>query len=122
MFLAGANEWRVTVPESFSDNVLLGGGAFRVPATGLPGGTNPVTWSFDVTSNVGASVQWKWAAAVYTQFTTDYNALGVAPSDASGTHAGVPSAFREFVVGGARGGGGSNFTGSYSGTSTVVCR
>lgn len=121
-FEAGGNEWRVKAPEGFSGNLFLGGGAFRVPAAGLPGGTNPVSWSFDVVSNVGPSIQWKWAAAVYTQFTTDYNTLGVAPADASGTHAGVPAAFRDFVVGGARGGGGSNFTGSYSGTSTVVCR
>lgn len=123
-FEAASNEWRVKVPEGFSGNVFLGGGAFQVPASGLPGGTNPVAWSFDVTSNRNTSVQWKWAAAVYTDFPSDYNDLDVAPTDASGTHAGVPgsSFYRQFVVGGARGGGGSNFSGSYSGTSTFQCQ
>jgi hypothetical protein len=41
-------------------------------------------------------------------------------SDCSGQyrnsdHAGTPENFKEFVIGGARGGGGSNWTGSWSG-------
>src|SRR5262249_22678755 len=35
-------------------------------------------------------------------------------------HAGTPENFRNFVTGGARGGGGSNFTGSYSATASVT--
>jgi hypothetical protein len=27
------------------------------------------------------SVQWKWAAAVYTSFSSNYNAVGVKPVD-----------------------------------------
>jgi len=70
-------------------------------------------------------VQWKWGAAVYTYFTTDYNALqvkashqnacGVNNSDHAGTPEGTDTStgesFKGFVIGGARGGGGSNFTG-----------
>jgi hypothetical protein len=40
---------------------------------------------------------------------------------ANSDHAGTPERFLEFVIGGAMGGGGSNFTGSYSGTKTVGC-
>jgi hypothetical protein len=38
-------------------------------------------------------------------------------------HAGTPESFKAFVTGGARGGGGSNYTGSWSGTDgvTPVC-
>jgi hypothetical protein len=69
---------------------------------------------------------------VYTSFTTDYNALGVkaghqtACGQHNGDHAGVPEGvnnqnrpWKQFVTGGARGGGGSNWTGSWSGTQSV---
>ena len=84
----------------------------------------------------GVSVAWKWGAAVYTTFTTDYNGLGVKPthtatcvyndSDHAGTPQGVDTAsgepYKSFVTGGARGGGRSNWTGSWSGTQGVsVC-
>src|SRR5204863_307298 len=58
---------------------------------------------------------------------TDYNAIQAKPLDGSAhnpynnsDHAGTPESFKSFVVGGARGGGGSNYTGSLSGTVTVV--
>jgi hypothetical protein len=34
----------------------------------------------------------------------------------------MPENYKKFVVGGARGGGGSNFTGSYSGTASMPCQ
>jgi len=74
----------------------------------------------------GISVQWQWAAAVYRfagLLDQGYEGLGVKPVDdnkaslyKNSDHAGTPENFRRYVVGGARGGGGSNFTGSYSGT------
>jgi hypothetical protein len=71
----------------------------------------------------GVVVQWQWAAAVYSQFSNDPNALGVKPVDGNvanayhnSDHAGTPENFKPYVNGGARGGGGSNWTGSYSGT------
>jgi hypothetical protein len=41
---------------------------------------------------------------------------------ANSDHAGTPEGFKAFVTGGARGGGGSNWTGSYSSTSTATCQ
>jgi hypothetical protein len=35
-------------------------------------------------------------------------------------HAGTPEYFQTYVIGGATGGGGSNFTGSYSATAAVT--
>jgi hypothetical protein len=65
------------------------------------------------TSTSGISMSWKWGAAVYTSFATDYNALSVKPthsnacgisnSDHAGTPEGVSSnnvPWKKFVVGG----------------------
>ena len=71
------------------------------------------------------SISWKWSAAVYTTDMSDYNADQVKPAhtntcDHTGSdHAGTPMAKKGSVIGGARGGGGSNYTGSWSGTQTV---
>jgi hypothetical protein len=58
-------------------------------------------------------VQWQWAAAVYSQFGADYNSLGVKPVDdncgsqyQNSDHAGTPENYKQFALGGARGGGG----------------
>ena len=58
-------------------------------------------------------LQWQWAAAFYTQFSTDLNAIGVKPIDGdknnpytNSDHAGSPENLKAFVSGGARGGGG----------------
>jgi hypothetical protein len=96
---------------------------------GLPGGIDPVTISGTFGSDTpGLSFEWKWAAAVYTSFSDDLNAVGVKPIDGNDAnpydnsdHAGTPENFKDSVTGGARGGGGSNWTGSYSGTSKVQC-
>jgi hypothetical protein len=124
-FSAGA--WHTSVPASFSGNVFLDGLSFQ-PAGGLPGGIKNVTWQGDFTTDTaGVKVNWQWAAGVYSQFSADQSTLGVKALDdnhfgpyLSSDHAGTPENFKTFVVGGATGGGGSNFTGSYSGTASVV--
>jgi hypothetical protein len=128
------NTWTTTVPVKGDDEIFLTGLAWPVPAGGLGGGINPVNWqgSFSTNGASGISLQWKWGAAVYSVFTTDYNALAVKPGhqtacgQSNGDHAGTPEGFNnsnrrwsEFVVGGARGGGGSNWTGSWSSTQSV---
>jgi hypothetical protein len=125
-------QWVTTVPLSgLAGNVFLDGVALRAPTPdGFPGGMHDVTWQgmfFSVTP--GLKIQRQWAAAVYhkADFSDDYNALGVKPVDdnkasayQNSDHAGTPENFRPYVIGGARGGGGSNFTGSYSGTASSV--
>ncbi len=124
--------WVTTVPLSgLAGNVFLDGFALQAPApNGFPGGIQPVTWQgmfFSMTP--GITVQWQWAAAVYgnTVFGVNYNQLGVKPVDdnkasvyQNSDHAGTPESFGSYVVGGATGGGGSNFTGSYSGTAACT--
>lgn len=70
-------------------------------------------------------MQWQWAAAVYTQFSTNLNSLGVKALHSAdldqypnGDQAGTPENDKQFATGGARGGGGANATGSYSSTGT----
>jgi len=135
-FDTSTQTWKTTVPLSGSDEVFLSGVAFPVPA-GFSRVNGPVTWQGTFASDTaGISVAWKWGAAVYKIFSLDYNLLGVKPththtclynnSDHAGTPEGVdPNSglrFKDFVTGGARGGGGSNWTGSWSGTAGVsVC-
>ena len=119
--------WDTTVPLGLGGNTFLSGVGLLLP-NGLPGGTNPVTWKGTFTSDAGGlSVNWQWAAAVYTQFGGDPNALNVKPVDSNqasvyqnSDHAGTPEAYKAYVTGGARGGGGSHWTGSYSATATVL--
>ena len=133
-----SNTWMTTVPVSGDDEIFLTGLAFQVPAGGLPGGANPVNFSGTYgseTSAPGLSIQMKWSVAAYSSFTTDYNALQIkaghqtACGQSNGDHAGTPEGvdntntpWKKFLIGGPRGGGGSNFTGSWSGTLSInIC-
>ena len=127
-FNALDNRWVTTVPTTgLSGNEFLDAVAFPV-TTALPGGIQNVTWGGNLVSNKMVSLNWQWAAAVYStsQFSTNYNTLGVKPVDDNQTsqyknsdHAGTPENFKTNVIGGATGGGGSNYTGSLSTTAGV---
>ncbi len=105
-------------------------------------GANPVTWegifSKDASVAGDVSMSWQWSAAAYSCVTDpgpppvvdagcasaftapDYNAFGVQTITDGTTTVGEPTAYSDFVVGGARGGGSSNTTGSWSGTAAVL--
>ena len=120
--------WMTTVPSNVKANTFLSGLSLQLPG-GLAGSANPVTWSGTITIDTpGVSINWQWAAANYPTFSANYTALGVKPVDddklsiyQNSDHAGTPENFKQFVVGGGTGGGGSNFTGSYTSTASV-CR
>jgi len=139
-FDTATNTWMTVVPLSGSDEIFLTGVAFPAPAGFASVGgrvQGPVAWQGTFASDTaGISVAWKWGAAVYTAFPPDYNLFGVKPAHTNtclyqnSDHAGTPEGvdpmsgrpFKDFVTGGARGGGGSNWTGSWSGTVGVsVC-
>jgi len=116
--------WVTTVPSGIKGNTFLSGLSFHVPAN-LPGSIHPVTWSGTISINrPGVSVNWQWGAAVYTNFTGA--PLGVKPVDdptasqyKNADHAGTPESFKQYVIGGATGVGGINYTGGLSSTASV---
>jgi hypothetical protein len=121
--------WKTEVQSSgLAGNDFLAGLAFAVPASGLPGGIKNVIWQGTFSSSTsGLTVNWQWSAAAYTNFGATYNDLGVKPVDdnkaskyQNSDHAGTPEDFKAYVIGGATGGGGSNFTGSYSATGSCA--
>ena len=127
-FDTNSQSWVTMVPSSgLSGNTFLSALSFQVPSSGLAGGINPVTWNGSFSSDQPVNLNWQWAAADYTQFSTNYNALEVKPVDdnkastyMNSDHAGTPEFFKVDVTGGATGGGGSNYTGGYSGTKSVT--
>jgi hypothetical protein len=121
--------WKTELLSSgLAGNDFLAGLTFAVPASGLPSGIKDVIWQGNFSSDTsGLTVNWQWGASAYTNFSTTYNDLGVKPVDdnkasqyQNSDHAGTPENFRTDVIGGARGGGGSNFTGSYSATGSCA--
>jgi hypothetical protein len=108
----GVSTTMVPSNPTLKGNTFFSGLSFPVPAN-LPGSIRPVTWSGVISVDTpGVKVNWKWAAAVYTNFSTFYNFLGVKPVDANrqnpylnADHAGTPENFKTFVIGGATGGG-----------------
>lgn len=121
--------WKTDLQLSgLAGNDLMTAVEFKVPSTGLPGGIKNVMFTATFSSYTpGLTVNWQWAAAVYTSFDSDYNDLGVKPVDdnkasiyKNSDHAGTPENYKSFVIGGAMGGGGSNFTGSLSGTGSCA--
>src|SRR6185503_7538728 len=70
------------------------------------------------------SFSWQWSAAAYTSWPLDWNAALIQPYHGRGPtgsqHAGTPdnTTVQKSLIQGPRGGGGSNFTGSWSATRT----
>jgi hypothetical protein len=124
----GSNTWSTLVPLAASGNQFWAAVAWPVPCPGgLPGSVQNVAWTADFFADkLGASINWTWSAAAYSSFTTAYASLGVKATDANSyppyansDHAGTPENYKAFVVGGATGGGGSNYTGSLCSTHAV---
>ena len=111
--------WDIHIPlSSANQNVFFGGAIFV--SDGLPGGMNPVDFTATFSGNYpGINFDWQWSAACFNT-TMDPNLLNVSPVDAAGTHAGAPNGYNGFAVGGARGGGAADLTGSWSGTGHVL--
>jgi hypothetical protein len=116
------NVWITTVPFDLDDAAFLTGLPWLVPAGGIPGDIEPVTFCGTFASDTaGVDIGWRWAAAAYSSFSSDNSVLGVKPMftdhDNPGTNrdlAGTPENFKQFVIPGARGRGGKNYTGTYS--------
>ena len=117
------NLWTTTVPLQGDDGVFLGGLSAPV-TTAIPKGAK-VAWSATVFSNHPIAFDWKWGAAAYNPFTSDYNL--VLPKPAAETscqynkddQVGTPEGFIRAIAGGT-GAGGTNRTGTFTAPAGAV--
>jgi alpha-tubulin suppressor-like RCC1 family protein len=127
-FDAANNRWVTTIPTSVaaSGNSVIGGIPIRTTAV-IPGGLTPVSWTATFsTVTPGIDIDWKWSAAVYTSFNTNLAGIGLKPVDDKTTSnylnsdlAGTPESYKSYVTAGAKGSGGTIYTGTYT-PDTVV--
>jgi hypothetical protein len=121
------NTWETVIPRSYSGNVFMGGLAYQVPVN-LPGSIQNLRWTARISiDKTNISLAWRWSAAVYTSF-APHSGLNIKPKNGStqnpypnNNNAGTPENYKSFLVAGAKGGGGTNYTGSYSSASTATC-
>ena len=121
------NVWETTVPRSYSNYIFMGGLAYLVPSN-LPGNISNVRWTADIViDRTNTSLAWRWSAATYTSFAA-HAGLNIKPIDGNSqnpypnsNNAGTPENFKSSLVGGAKGNGGTNYTGTYSSTSNATC-
>jgi hypothetical protein len=121
------NAWETVIPRSYNGYVFMGGLSYQV-LSNLPGSISNINWAAKISidkSNI--SLTWRWGAAVYTSFAA-HSGLNIKPKNgntqntyANNDNAGTPENYKSFVVSGAKGSGGTNYTGSYSSTSTATC-
>jgi hypothetical protein len=147
-FDTATNRWVTTIPLAYAtkaDEIFSAGLAYILPSS-FPQNVKNVTWNATFTSPDAPSLhfQFQYGAANYLTSDShgdvfpltalnqpDYNAMAIdpvhnAPTCAgydNGNHAGTPEnqAVKNLVTGGGSGGGGSNWTGSWSSTPTYVC-
>ena len=141
-FDTGSNTWFTTVPlasAAKADEIFAAGLAYQLP-TNFAQNVSNVTWSATIyTSSPGLQVSWQYGVSnwltqnkgtsfpVLSAGVPDYNAMMVNPAHGAplanpayntGDHAGAPefSGRQNVITGGGSGGGGSNWTGSWSST------
>jgi len=121
------NQWETVVPRTYSSDVFMNGLSYLVPVN-IPGNYTNVKWTTDISiDKPGISLAWRWAAAVYTSF-GGHSGINVKAingttqnSYANSDRAGSPETYKAYVVNGAKGTGGTNYTGSYSAAGTISC-
>jgi hypothetical protein len=106
-----------------SDEMFFTGAAIPVTPAIAAGAKATLTYT-TVASVQGISFSWQWSAAVYTFWPADWNQALIQPFHGNGLHAGTPlnTKVQKSLIQGPRGGGGSNFTGSWSATGNAACQ
>jgi hypothetical protein len=120
------DSWTTTVNPTFNDDIFFDGHAIPVDSNIENGGhgNSGSTLSFSTNSSDSTLqflFQWQWGAAVYT--TWPGNAAANIETVDAAQQAGAPlsPAVEADLIQGPRGGGGSNFTGTWSGTGQETC-
>jgi hypothetical protein len=113
--------WITTVnPNDLSDEIFFDGNALPVDSNISGGGQATLTYTTTSSDN-NLKFDWQWSAAAYTFWPGNNQAQILAYHHSD--HAGTPEnrQVQQSLIQGPRGGGGSNFTGSWSGTGHGAC-
>ncbi len=116
--------WTTTInPNFISDENFFVGAAIPVGPAIAGGGQATIRFTTQ-TDDAGLSFSWQWSAAVYTYWPSDWNQAMIQAYHGNGLHADTPNntQVQKSLIQGPRGGGGSNFTGSWSATGHGACR
>jgi hypothetical protein len=120
--------WTTTInPNNLSDENFFVGAAIPVDLTLTGGGQATIQFTTQTTVT-GLSFSWQWSAAVFTYWPSDWNQALIQPYHGNGPtgsqHADTPDnpLVQRSLIQGPRGGGGSNFTGSWSSTGQGACQ
>jgi hypothetical protein len=115
--------WTTTInPNFISDENFIVGAAIPVGPAIAGGGQATIRFTTQ-TDDTGLAFSWQWSAAVYTYWPSDWNQALIQPYHGNGLHADTPvnTQVQKSLIQGPRGGGGSNFTGSWSATGHGGC-
>jgi hypothetical protein len=113
--------WVTTLnPNNLFDEIFFDGQAVPVDSNITGGGSATISYTTKSTDN-NLAFSWQWSAAAYTSWPGN-NQAEILPLHQS-LHAGTPlnPAVQQSLTQGPRGGGGSNYTGSWSGTGNGAC-
>ena len=123
------NVWETNVPLSFKDDVFMGGLSYLIPLR-FPRSTRDITWTAYVSiDKAGVSLEWKWAAAVYTKL-AGRDGLIIKPISSwrdnpyrNFDEAGTPENYKAFLAPGSPGNRRHwrNYTGYYSKSQQISC-
>ena len=119
--------WETVVPRSFTSYIFMNGLSYQVPVN-FPGSISNVRWTTNVSiDRANTSINWRWSAAVYTTFAA-HSGVNVKPISGAtqnpypnSDRAGTPENFKASLVSGARGTGGTNYTGNYVNSGSITC-
>jgi hypothetical protein len=120
--------WTTTInPNNISDENFIVGAAIPVDTTIAGGGQATIQFTTQ-SDDASLSFSWQWSAAAYTLWPMNWNQAMIQPYHGNGPtgsqHADTPdnTQVQKSLIQGPRGGGGSNFTGSWSATGHGACQ
>ena len=120
------SKWTTTLPCAGDDEIFLSG--CGIPWQSDFANCKEVCWTGTFCSDTpGISCNWQWSGACYNTDLSNCGTAGVKPCHQTSCgypnsdHAGTPENCKSACQGGACGGGGGNYTGSWSGASSFTC-
>jgi hypothetical protein len=120
-------KWTTTVPCSGDDQIFLSG--CGIPWQSDFANCRSVCWNGSFSCDTpGVNCNWQWSCACYNCNLSNCGSINVKPCQnvpcgyPGGDQCGTPENCKNFCQPGGCGGGGGNYTGSWSGTGSFSCR